>query len=335
MTAVAIIAATVADGTIRRGQVALRIAITGMTGFVGGAIARRLAAEGHSLIAITRSGRAVVSTTTEVRPCADLFAERDLSHLVRDTDAVINCAARVHQSPLMDATVDEALHQAANADFPARLAEAAKAAGTTRFIQMSSVAAIASCTQAGVVVDDATPPLPTNAYGRAKLAADDTLAGLSGAAMPIITLRPPAVFGPGVGAQFALLLRAAKLGLPLPVGAVRNQRSFIALDNLADAVALAATSALEGSYIVTDSAPLSTADLYARLMRGFGYPPRVWRWPPSLVRGVAGMALGQRAASLLGDAAFSGRVFAEASGWQPCVDFDAAIRQTVDAVRRG
>ncbi len=313
----------------------MRIAITGYTGFVGGAIARRLAADGHSLIAITRPGRQEGAAQVEVRTSADLFAERALAPLVEGADAVINCAARVHQRALTDAAADEALHRTANADFPLRLAEAAQAAGARRFVQLSSVAAIASHTSKGEVADDDTPPAPTSPYGRAKLAADEGLAALSGSAMPVVSLRPPAVFGPGVAAQFALLLRAARWGLPLPVGAIANRRSFIALDNLADAVARAATSGFDGAYIVTDSAPLSTADLYARLLQGFGHPARVWRWRPALVQFMARLALGDRAESLLDDAAYSGQRFAEASGWRPPVSFEAAMAATIAAARAG
>jgi nucleoside-diphosphate-sugar epimerase len=57
--------------------------------------------------------------------------------------------------------------------------------------------------------------------------------------MEVITIRPPLVYGPGVNANFAALMRAVQRGWPLPLGALHNQQSFVALENLVDFIVTA------------------------------------------------------------------------------------------------
>jgi UDP-glucose 4-epimerase len=148
--------------------------------------------------------------------------------------------------------------------------------------------------------------------------------------MPIISIRPPTLYGRGVTGPFAALMKAAQLGVPLPLGAVHNKRSMAFVDNLADAVIAAATSSIAGTFIVTDHLPLSTADLYRKLLAAYGHGDRVWRWPAGLVKAVTA-PIGARADSIIGDAACDGGRFATAVGWQPAVAMDEAILRTAGA----
>ena len=127
-----------------------------------------------------------------------------------------------------------------------------------------------------------------------------------------------------------MLLRCAKLGLPLPIGDIRNRRSFIYLENLADAILAAAASRHEGTFIVTDSPPISTAELYRSLLRLCRRPPIVPPIPEYAIRGVGKLLLGDRVESLLGDAAYDGSRFSRDFDWSPPVDFQTALRLTVE-----
>ena len=119
------------------------------------------------------------------------------------------------------------------------------------------------------------------------------------------------------------------MGMPLPIGNIANYRSFIAAANLADAVAAALTRPVSGAYIVTDSLPLATADLYRQLLQMHGHADRVWHWPVPLVRLAARAILGSRAESLLGDAACDGTRFAADASWTPPLTFAEALAATV------
>ena len=303
----------------------MKVAVTGASGFVGKAVVDALARAGHQPIAIVR---AASSARGETRTSGDLLAA-DFAPLFEGCDAVVNCAARVHVTAREDPATAERAFDAMNAELPVRMASAAKKGGVRRFVQLSSVAAISSISPANTMIDDDSAAQPESPYGRAKRAADEALAAMSDNSMTIVSLRPPAIYGPGVGAFFAMLMRAAKLGLPLPVANIDNRRSFAFVDNIADAVVRATEGSATGAYILTDSPPLSTADLYRRLLTLYGHRNRVWNWPAPLIATTARLLLRSRAQSFIGDAAYDGGRFAETFGWQPPTPMDEALAQTV------
>ena len=301
--------------------------VTGSSGFLGQAVVQRLARQGWTVRAANRSGSAVAGAAQSFAT-GDLLTA-DLPALVAGADAVIHCAARVHVLKREDPAQAARDYQAMNADLPVALAQAARAAGAGRFIQISSAAALASASAPGEVVDDSTPPRPASPYGRSKLAADLALTDLGGSDFSVISLRPPAIYGPGVAAWFAMYDRAARAGLPMPLGTIRNRRSFAFVGNVADAIVRACEEGPSGAYLVTDSEPISSADLYRRLLALHGRSRRIWNVPAPLVRAAARIVLRARAASLLGDAAFDGARFARTFSWQPAVSMDDGLRMTV------
>lgn len=304
-----------------------RVAVTGAAGFIGRAIVAHLAASGWRVRAITRQ-EANVRGASEAVAAGDLLAAA-LEPLVEGCDAVVHCAARVHVMKRENPAQAEIDYRDMNAELPVRLAECAKTAGVSHFVQLSSAAAIASRSAPGATISDDTPPHPTSPYGRSKLEADQRLQGLASDGFHIASLRPPAVFGIGVGAFFAQLDRAARAGLPLPLGRVTNRRSFVYAGNLADAVARVLGASRSGAWLLTDSPPMATADLYRRLLDLHGFGDRVWGWPTKLVSSGARLALDSRADSLLGDAAYDGRRFAQDFDWLAPTPLDAALRLTV------
>jgi len=174
-----------------------------------------------------------------------------------------------------------------------------------------------------------TFPRPPSPYGKSKLAADLALSSLNDGAFSVVSLRPPAIYGPGVGAWFRMFEKAARYGLPLPLGTIRNSRSFVFVEKVADAVATALESGPAGAFIVTDGPPVSSASLYARLVRLHGHRPRVFSLPKPLVRCAARLLLGERAQSLLGDAAFDGTAFMRAHSWSPAIDLNEGLARTL------
>lgn len=303
----------------------MRVAVTGASGFVGKAVVDALARAGHHPVAIVR---AASSARGEIRTSGDLLAA-DFAPLFEGCDAVVNCAARVHVTTREDpATAERAFH-AMNAELPVRMASAAKKGGVRRFVQLSSVAAISSISPANTTIDDDSAAQPDAPYGRAKRAADEALAAKNDDAMTIVSLRPPAIYGCGVGAFFAVLMRAAKVGVPLPIGRIENRRSFAFVDNVAGAVVAAVQHSATGAFILTDSPPIATADLYRRLLTLYGHSDRVWNWPAPVIATAAKLLLRSRAQSFIGDAAYDGGRFVETFGWQPPTGMDQALAQTV------
>lgn len=310
----------------------MRVLVTGASGFLGRAIVAAGAQAGHHMIAASRAGTAVPGAA-QVQASGDLLAEA-LALDFSGVDALIHCAARVHVLRREAPGVAEAANQAMNAQLPVRLAMAARESGARRFVQISSVAALASRTPAGATVTDSSPPAPSTPYGRAKRDADAALAAMASGDFATIALRPPALYGPGCEAWFAMLARAARAGVPLPLGAIENRRSFAFVGNVAQAAVASLKPLQSGAFIVTDSLPISTAALYRKLLALAGHGDRVWRWPAPLVRLPAQLVLGERSHSLIGDAAFDGSRFAQTYGWEPPVRMDEALRLTMDAEAR-
>src|SRR5690606_26515092 len=109
-----------------------------------------------------------------------------------------------------------------------QLAQAAAQAGVATFVFMSSIKALADHS-AGAPLDETSPARPEDCYGVAKRATERRLERLARQApgLRMLILRPPLVYGPGVGANFAALVRLVGRGLPLPLGAIRNRRSLV------------------------------------------------------------------------------------------------------------
>lgn len=219
-------------------------------------------------------------------------------------DALINCAGE--KSGIGPAAED------ANVALPERLFLAAAAATVPAFVHVSSVAALTSATRAGETVSDDYRGQPTTPYGISKRRGDVRLSNLASAhpATRLAILRPPILIGADAGGPFAMLRAVARRGFPLPLGDANNRRSVVHVDNFAAALLAAAEAGLAGTYIVTDSAPLSTAEFHARISRALGREPRLFSIG-SAGRGLLRRLLGQRGESLFGDAAFSGQRFVD------------------------
>jgi nucleoside-diphosphate-sugar epimerase len=308
------------------------VLVTGAAGFVGAEVVRTLVAAGHRVRAAVRTTapeRRVVAGAEYVA-VGDIAGEPPWAAALAGVDAVVHAAARVHATGA--AAHDTAAFHATNVMATRQLAHASAAAGVTRFVFLSSIKVNGEWTGERPFAA-ADPPSPADAYARSKLEAESELARLAAEGpFDVVTVRPPLVYGPGVGANFARLMRLVERGVPLPFGAVRNQRSLVSVWNLASFVAttLATPAAGGRTWLVSDGEDLSTPDLVRRMASAFGRRPRLLSVPPSVLRG-AGTLIGRReefrrlTESLRVDAGP-----ARASlGWAPVIDVDAALVRTV------
>jgi UDP-glucose 4-epimerase len=256
----------------------------------------------------------------------DLRQPQNLSTALEGVDAVIHCAGIAHTSGVLEED-----YQAINTAGTINLTRAARQSGVGRFVFMSSIRA-----QCGATVDtvqtEAVEPKPTDAYGKSKLAAERGLAEID---LDWVCLRPVLVYGPGVKANMAQLMKLARSPFPLPLKGISARRSLLSLENLLAAIeiVLAAPKALRQTYIVAEREALTVSQMIAAMRNGLGRKSNVFSFPPTLLD-VVFRAAGQREAF----GRLSGSLAADASslmslGWAPVVDTTAGLRMLMRQVK--
>jgi nucleoside-diphosphate-sugar epimerase len=306
----------------------VNILVTGAGGFVGTTLTRRLAQDREVRV------RALVRRPQPHWPAAfeqvvgDIADERVRSRAVVGMDLVVHLAARVHV--MRDTAADplEAFRRV-NVGATIALAQAAAAAGVTRFIFLSSVKVHGE--EGRFTELDA--PAPTDAYATSKLEAELALRALTATgAMEDVIIRPPLVYGPNVRANFDALIRAVRRGIPLPFGAVRNRRSLISVDNIADAIVRCTThpAAARQTFLVSDGEDLSTPELIRRLAAALDRPARLFSVPPAVLS-LAAACVGRAdmAQRLLGTLCVDVTKARQVLDWVPPVPVDDALARTV------
>jgi nucleoside-diphosphate-sugar epimerase len=208
-------------------------------------------------------------------------------------------------------------------------ARQAAAAGVKRFVFLSSVKVNGESGR----YTEADPPAPEDAYGISKHEAEAALRAIAkDTGMDVVIIRPPLVYGPGVRANFLALMRAVSRGIPLPLGAVNNRRSLVALGNLVDFIVtcIEHPAAANETFLLSDGEDLSTTDLIRRLAAAMGRPARLLPVPESVL--IAGAALlGRRdiARRLLGTLQVDTSKAGQLLGWVPPITVDEGLRLAV------
>jgi UDP-4-keto-D-QuiNAc 4-reductase len=301
--------------------------VTGAAGFIGAALCRELARLGHAVLGATR-GPAEPVAGVALRPLGDIGPQTDWAAHLDRVDVVVHLAASAHR-PVSSAVGRR------EAETAAALARACAAAGVRRLVHISSIRAMGVATPPGRPFRAADPPLPREAYGRAKLAIEDAAASAArDCGLDLVILRPPLVYGPGVKGNFRALIGLVASGAPLPLAAVDNRRSLICLDNLVDLLAVACAHPAAGGRVLLarDDADLSTPTLVRALASGLGRRPRLFPVPAALLAAFCsvpalGPALSRLTLSLQVDDAETRRVL----GWSPAVAAEAALAATARA----
>lgn len=285
--------------------------VTGASGFVGRALLGHLAAP-----ACLSLGRP---------DWREGLAKADLRDAV-----VVHLAARVHEphGKAEDFERD-------NVEKTRMLAEAAARAGAARFVFASTTKVHGEQTPAGAFTAQ-SPVAPDDPYALSKWHAEECLREIGArTGLPVVVVRFPLTYGPGVGGNFRALIRLADSGLPLPFGAIDNRRSLLHVDDLARALALVADhpDAPSRAFLAAHPVPVSTTGLLRALRHALGRPARLFPVPASLLEGAASVAgLGESMRRLTRSLAVDPSALL-ALGWQPRLDLAAGLEGTVRAWR--
>ncbi len=244
-----------------------KIGITGATGFVGSNLVDFL----ESLSFLTKAiGRAELANGKDI----------DLPF-----DVVIHLAGKAHD---LKRASDPASYYEVNFELTKKLFDAFLISKATKFIFVSSVKASAD-TLDGILTEEEAPN-PQTDYGKSKLMAEEYILSQklpSGKSFYI--LRPCMIHGPGNKGNLNLLYNVVKRGIPYPLAAFDNSRSFLSIDNLNFVIEtlIVNDSVLSGVYNLADDEPLSTTEVITLITQVDEKSPKLWRIRPSFIRAVA------------------------------------------------
>ena len=306
-------------------------AITGATGFVGSAVLERLAAQsGVEIKALVRRvGVKLPGNAVAVQVGEDFLLEGDQP--LEGVDVLVHCAARVHI--MSDASSDPlSEYRSVNVAGTLKLAESAARSGVKRFIFISSIKVNGEGTVPGKPYTADDMPAPVDAYGISKMEAEQRLMLLGSATgMEIVIIRPVLVYGPGVKANFRSMMSWLNKGVPLPLGAIPNQRSLVALDNLVDLVVtcLDHAAAANQTFLVSDDDDMSTTELLKRMGEALETPVRLIPVPAwLLLRGAALLGRKDVARRLCGSLQVDISKTRSLLGWTPPLTVAQALSKT-------
>lgn len=312
----------------------MKVLVTGATGFVGTALVERLTADGVPVVAAVRRDAWIGGAHTVA--VGDIGPRTDWRAALAGVDRVVHLAARAHVTS--DQSADPLFEfRKVNVEGTLALARQAAAAGVQRVVFVSSIGVNGIRSERPFSETDT--PVPVEPYAISKLEAEEGLMRLARqTGMEVVILRPPLVYGPDAPGNFGRLLKAVRRGVPLPLGAVRNnRRSLVALDNLVDLIAICIDypAAANQVFLAGDGEDLSTSELLRRMAAAMGKPDRLLPVPENwLVLGFRLLGKGDLAQRLCGSLQVDISKAREQLGWNPPVSVDEGLRKATGAFLR-
>ena len=322
----------------------MNILVTGATGFVGQAVITELLRQEHNVVASVRKQSADLPLKIKQVNTGELSPATNWHDVVSSVEVVIHLAARVH---VMDDDLSDPLTEfrRVNTEATLNLAKQAVMAGVKRFIFISSIKVNGEMTGAASPYPEEEGIkerftendsfVPIDPYGLSKYEAEQGLLALAkDTGMEVVIIRPPLVYGPGVRANFASMVRWVNKGVPLPLGAVHNQRSLIALDNLVSFIShcIDHPKAANEVFLISDGEDVSTTELLQKVAKALGKKSRLIPVPVGLMT---------FAAKLIGKSDVANRLFGSLQvdsskarnllGWKPMITMDAQLKKTAEA----
>ena len=325
------------------------VLVTGATGFVGHALIKNLLSDDCHVVAAVRSKQSLSDVNIEKVNIGSISGTTDWSKALKDIDVLIHCAARAH---IMNDSVADPLAEfrQVNTAGTLNLARQAAEVGVRRFVFISSIKVNGELTGSdtqphpsplaeGEGVKDCFSEddvfIPADPYGLSKYEAEQGLLALAKeTGMEVVIIRPTLVYGPGVKGNFASLLKWMKKGIPLPFGAIHNQRSLVALDNLVSFIihCIDHPKAANEVFLISDGKDVSTTELLRKVAHAFGKKALLLPVP------VCWMNF---AAKLIGKSDVANRLFGslqvdsskarELLGWKPVITMDEQLKKIADA----
>lgn len=277
----------------------MNILITGIHGFVGSNLVKALKAK-HTIYGL--------DITTQYKAGVEITFLWNEFYEIPDVDVVIHLAGKAHDTKNQ---TEAQVYFDINTGLTQKIYDWFLESKARKFIFFSSVKAAADKVVGEFLTEEVTPT-PVGPYGESKIAAEEYLMTPRPLkedpdAVPLFNtehetrntkpktqntyiLRPCMIHGPGNKGNLNLLYNVVKKGIPYPLGAFENRRSFCSIDNLSFVIAgLIEKNIPSGIYNVADDESLSTNELISILAETTHKPNRIWKWNKFVIQLVAKM----------------------------------------------
>lgn len=292
------------------------VLVTGANGFVGRYIAADFRSKDFKFLSRSKSNKA------NWYKVSDFNEETTYDSFLTDISVVIHLAAVAHQYD-----VNESEFHKVNFTAATKLAMQAAVAGVTRFIYMSTVSVYGDLLH--VDIDTKTKPIDFSSKIRERVEEELYQIGTK-TGMEIVIIRSPLVYGKYVPGNFNTLLKLAESDFPLPLGAINNRRSFVAVNNLVDLIITCINhpDAANQTFLVSDDEDISTSTLLNKLIKAANRKTLLLPIPVSFLKFIAGF-FGKKkiverfSSSLTVDIEHTKKTL----NWSPPITLDEGIRQ--------
>ena len=296
----------------------------------------RAAARRFEVGAATRSAQRIFGETESIG-VGDVGSHTLWQAALTGRQFVVHTAARVH---VMAETAGNPLDEfrRVNVQGSLNLAKQAAAAGVERFVFISSVKVNGEATSPHHPFQAGDAPAPLDVYGISKMEAEQGLRDIAAqTGMELVIIRPPLVYGVGVKANFAAMMRWLRRGVPLPLGAIHNQRSLVALDNLVNLilVCLIHPAAANQTFLISDGEDVSTTELLRRMGQAMNCPARLVPIPAGLlIQAAALLGKGAVAQRLCGSLQVDIQKTRQLLDWMPPLTLDQGLKKAAQGFAR-
>lgn len=303
--------------------------LTGASGFVGQALLRSIDMhDDFSCIAVVRKSLCFDTRARIVELSFD--SGSDWSALLFEGQVIIHVAGLAHEK--IDGTAPAELQfREYNVDSTLNLARQASVAGVKRFIFISSIGVNGEFTNESFTEQDKA--CPNSLYAESKFQAEEGLREIQNhTKMEVVIIRPPLIYGRKAPGSFERLVNLTALGLPLPLSAIANRRSFICIENLVDFIITCVhhPKASNELFLIADDEVISTPEFIMLIANGLNVSVSMF-WFPKALLSAFGSVLGKRALidKLTGSLTIDSSKAKSLLAWTPPISLECGIKRSL------
>ena len=255
----------------------MKILITGVHGFVGSNLVKSLSKE-HTIY-----GLDIVAPVKDGVRFTFSWDYLDKPDEIPDVDAIIHLAGKAHDTK--NQTVSDVYFKV-NTGLTQKIYDYFLKSKAKKFIFFSTAKAAADKVD-GILTEDVVPS-PVGPYGESKIAAEKYIQEHLVADKQVYILRPCMIHGPGNKGNLNLLYGVVRKGIPWPLGAFENRRTFTSIGNLCFVIhGLLTKDVPTGIYNMGDDEALSTNELIEEICKSLDKKAHIWKLPKGLMNSVA------------------------------------------------